>query len=86
MTIPTDPQLDAAKETEAPMTARTVTIRAKTRYRFGDQTVLVFESGEMFVKEHVHGALQFVESHRAGLTDAARRRAWKASGYRRGGR
>ena len=68
------------------VTARTVTIRAKTRYRFGDQTVLVFESGEMFVKEHVHGALQFVESHRAGLTDAARRRAWKASGYRRGGR
>lgn len=68
------------------VTARTVTIRAKTRHRFGDQTVLVFPSGEMFVLECLRGVPGFVESHRAGLTDAARSRAWKASGYRRGGR
>jgi hypothetical protein len=68
------------------MTAQTVTIRAKTRHRYGDHTVLVFPSGEMFVKEFDGGKPLFVESHRAGLTDAARRRAWKASGFKRGGK
>jgi hypothetical protein len=68
------------------VTARTVTIRAKTRHRFGEQTVLVFPNGEMFVREVEFSGTSFVESHRAGLTDAARSRAWKASGYRRGER
>jgi hypothetical protein len=65
------------------MNARAVTIRAKTRHRFGDQTVLVFPNGEMFVREAEFSGTSFVESHRAGLTDAARIRAWKASGFKR---
>ena len=68
------------------MTAQIVTIRAKSRHRYGDHTVLVFPSGEMFVKEFDGGQTLFVESHRAGLTDAARSRAWKASGFKRGGK
>lgn len=66
------------------MIARVVTVRAKTRHRYGDQTVMVFPSGEMFVREVEFSGTSFVESHRAGLTDAARRRAWKASGFKRG--
>lgn len=68
------------------MTAQTVTIRARSRHRYGDHTVLVFPSGEMFVRECVRGTPTFTESHHAGLTDAARSRAWKASGFKRGGR
>lgn len=68
------------------MTAQTVIIRAKSRHRYGEHVVLVFPSGEMFVKELDGGKPLFVESHRAGLTDAARSRAWKASGFKRGGK
>lgn len=66
------------------MIARTVTVRAKTRHRFGDQTVLVFQSGQMMVRECTGGALVYVDAVRAGLSNGARQKAWQLSGFRRG--
>lgn len=66
------------------MTSRLVTIRARVSSRgTGPTTVLVHETGEMFVKVFSpKEGLCFVSAKRAGLTDGAKRRAWAASGFR----
>lgn len=66
------------------MIARTVTVRAKTRHRYGDTTVLVFQSGQMMVRECTGGALVYVDAVRAGLSNGAKQRAWQLSGFKRG--
>lgn len=69
------------------MTAVTVTIRAKTRHAYGETRCLVFQSGRIMVEQWVpHAGLCFIDPLVAGLTDAARRRAWQASGFKRGGK
>lgn len=69
------------------MNARTVTIRAKTRHSYGETRCLVFESGRIMVEQfHPKTGTCFIDPLIAGLTDAARRRAWQASGFKRGGR
>lgn len=68
-------------------TARTVSIRARVAQRgVGDTTVLVHENGEIMVKVYTpREGFCFVSARRAGLSEQAKRKAWAAAGFRRGG-
>lgn len=68
------------------MNARTVTIRARVARRgVGETTVLVLENGEMQVRVFSpKEGFCFVSAERAELSLHAKRKAWKASKFKRG--